>query len=472
MIRRILWIVAALSGVCLVLTFGVNRFFLSVTPRGEEYILLEYGTEFDDPGADVWFRGSLFCREGFAPESAAVTVDGEVDSGALGRYTLRYRADFLWFTAEGTRTVTVADTKSPVITLKEDGGEIPIPYQEAGFSAWDDHDGDITHRVVRREYMGLITYAVTDSSGNPAYIQRQVPFHDPIPPEITLEGGTEYAVPVGQRYSEPGFWAVDNVDGDLTEWVVAEGRVDWLRPGVYPIVYSVTDSYENTARIIRNVTVTAAERQETVWPEEKTIYLSFDDGPGPYTEKLLDVLDRYGVKATFFVVDSEYNHLMKQITERGHSIGIHSVTHDYGAIYASPEAFFDDLVAMRQIIFDNTGVLTNLMRFPGGSSNEVSRESCEGIMTFLTGAVRDAGFRYFDWNVDSDDAGLARRKGTVLENVVRGVTETGTALVLQHDIHWYSVEAVEEIIRWGLENGYAFLPLEESSPNFPHPLNN
>lgn len=262
------------------------------------------------------------------------------------------------------------------------------------------------------------------------------------------------------------------MDGDLTSQVTVEGTVDCFSPGTYPITYRVTDAYQNTTVVIRKVRVEAAERPEIRWPETKTIYLTFDDGPGPYTEILLDILDSWGVKATFFVVDSEDNWLMKEIVDRGHSIGIHSVTHDYGQIYSGSETYFADLYAMQQIIYDHTGVETWLMRFPGGSSNEVSIQYCKGIMTRLTEAVQDAGFRYFDWNVDSDDAGNARRSRTVADNVKKGIMEVGTALVLQHDIHAYSVDAVEEIIRWGVENGYEFKPLEMDSPGFPHPLNN
>ena len=86
--------------------------------------------------------------------------------------------------------------------------------------------------------------------------------------------------------------------------------------------------------------------------------------------------------------------------------------------------------------------------------------------------MQNAGFRYFDWNVDADDAGKAYRKKTVLDNVVKGIAETDVALVLQHDVYDYSVDAVADIIRWGLDNGYTFETLEFSSPNFPHPLNN
>lgn len=473
--RRILMIFALIMAATGVVFFGVNHFLLEVIPIGGESVLLEYGESYQDSGARVRLRGTIFLREGIYPQTAELRVENTLQEQELGRYTIRYRAQWLWLKADAERTVAVIDSRCPVITLTEDNPAKRNPgtvYTEAGFQAWDNYDGDITDRVIRTEEMGKIIYSVTDSSGNPAVAERIVPYHDPIPPKILLKGGENYVIPTGRPYLEPGYQATDNVDGDLTETVSVEGNVDWLRPGTYPISYTVTDAYENRVQVIRNVRVQAAERPETCWPQRKTIYLTFDDGPGPYTEKLLDVLDSFGVKATFFVTDSEYVHLMREIVDRGHSIGIHSVTHDYEEIYASPKAYFEDLFDMQRIIYENTGILTTLMRFPGGSSNEVSSRSCKGIMTFLTEAVQDAGFRYFDWNVDSDDAGFAHQKKTVVDNVKQGISAAGIALVLQHDIHPYSVAAVEEIVRWGLDNGYQFLPLEENSPNFPHPLNN
>jgi peptidoglycan/xylan/chitin deacetylase (PgdA/CDA1 family) len=206
-------------------------------------------------------------------------------------------------------------------------------------------------------------------------------------------------------------------------------------------------------------------------PGKRVIYLTFDDGPGPYTMELLDLLDSYDVQATFFVIDNSYRHLMKEITDRGHSIGIHSVSHRYRSIYTSPEAFFADLYGMQNIIEEQTGVKTWLMRFPGGSSNTVSSFN-PGIMTTLTAAVEEAGFHYFDWNVDSDDAGRARAADTVFRNVTNGIVRQTASVVLQHDIHRYSVDAVERILIWGFENGYTFLPLREDSPEVHHELNN
>ena len=93
-------------------------------------------------------------------------------------------------------------------------------------------------------------------------------------------------------------------------------------------------------------------------------------------------------------------------------------------------------------------------------------------MTILGEAVQNAGFQYFDWNVDSKDAGGARKAQEVFQNVVDGVSQARVSIVLQHDIHSYSVEAVEDILSWGTENGYAFLPLEATSPGFHHGIHN
>ena len=392
--------------------FRVNRFSLELVLTGEPKLLLEYGDSFTEPGVTPVLRGTLFLKDGYTPENLEIRRETDLNEGKLGKYTITYSAELLNCQASAQREIRVIDTKAPTITLTEDPEgslEEGVIYQEAGFTASDNYDGDLTARVVRTEEPGLVIYAVTDSSGNPAVAKRKIPLRDMVLPEIQLEGGEDYVITLGTRYEEPGFTATDNVDGDVTAMVQVEGEVDWLTAGIYPITYTVSDSCENTTVVTRNVEVAAQEWTDTVYPEGKVVYLTFDDGPSAYTSELLDVLDAYGAKATFFVVGSGSGNMMRQIVKRGHSIGIHTVSHDYGQIYSSPEAYFDDLMKMQSIIYDHTGVKTTLMRFPGGSSNLVSRHSCEGIMTFLTQAVQDAGFQYFDWNVYSGDAGETKR---------------------------------------------------------------
>lgn len=293
-------------------------------------------------------------------------------------------------------------------------------------------------------------------------------------PSIQLTGGKNISITVGTTYEEPGYTATD-VDGtDLTDKVKVKGTVDAMTAGDYELVYTVKGESGKTARITRTVKVKAAAQPEISRPEGKVIYLTFDDGPGKYTRQLLEVLAKYDAKATFFAVNTGYSkqtEMLKAIADGGHGIGIHSMTHDW-SIYNSEKAFLDDLYAMQQVIKNATGVTTTLMRFPGGSSNTVSKDHCQGIMTVLTQKVTELGFQYFDWDVDSNDAGGAKTAEQVYQNVIKGIGNRKTAVILQHDIKEYSVEAVEKILKWGSENGYRFEALTPSSPACHHPVNN
>lgn len=466
---------AALLTVLLVLMalFGINRFTLSLELVGQNNQMVEYGDAYSDPGVRAVVRGSLFFKNGWEPD-VRITTDGAVNVDSLGKQTVRYTAEYFWLEATVTRTVLVADSQCPVITLHTDHEHPYVPgqpYVEEGYTAIDNRDGDITDRVVRVEHLGMVTYAVMDSSGNPGYAEREIPEYDYRAPELTLKGFRDVTITAGTRFEDPGCTAWDNVDGDLSHQIEVTGNVIWYKKGTYTLTYTATDSYGNTATLERIVKVTPRPRQESVDPGNRVIYLTFDDGPGPYTRELLELLDSYDVQATFFVVDNGYYDVMKEIVEQGHSIGVHSMTHSYQGIYAGVDAFFDDLYGMQDIIEEHTGVKTWLMRFPGGSSNTVSRFN-PGIMTTLTEAVEEAGFHYFDWNVDSDDAGRSRTADSVYQNVTGGVVRQSVSVVLQHDIHKYSVDAVERILIWGFENGYTFLPLRQDSPAVHHELNN
>ena len=350
----------------------------------------------------------------------------------------------------------------------------PTPqYQEAGFSAFDNYDGDITAQVKRVEEPGKVTYTVLDSSGNLASVERKIPLFDDYPPSLSLVGSNQLEIPLGEAFQEPGYTASDMRDGDLSAQVVVSIDHPFVRyqPNTYHLTYRVTDSDGHEAIAERTVATIPCTPPTIIYPNGKTIYLTFDDGPGPDTGRLLDVLKKYDVHATFFVVDTGYPELMQRIVNEGNSIGIHTCSHKYQQIYANPEAYFQDLFQMQQIIQNATGEQTWLLRFPGGSSNTVSRRS-KGIMTYLTKAVEACGFSYFDWNVDSEDAGGVTSSNQVFKNVVNGVEQHKYSVVLQHDIHSYSVDAVEQIIQWGLRNGYQFLPLQTDSPVMHHAVQN
>lgn len=205
----------------------------------------------------------------------------------------------------------------------------------------------------------------------------------------------------------------------------------------------------------------------------KTIYLTFDDGPGPHTKRLLDLFDKYNVKATFFVLGRgpELNGLIKRAHDAGHSIGAHAYNHDYYSIYASSTAFWNDNARIAEIIKAQTGAYPTMMRFPGGSSNTVSRFN-PGIMSRLTKEAGERGYVYFDWNVDSNDAGGTTSSAGVRNNIIRGVQRHNISVVLCHDVKGYTVDAMEDVIRWGLDNGYTFRALTPNSTAPHQPIAN
>ena len=474
--------------VCLLMAVGLfllNRWHVELTVDAPEEQTLEYGSPFSIPSSSALLKGDFILRSGRALD---VNQSGSVNTKQLGDYTLHYSAKWLFYTAEHSVTVHVVDTTPPTLQLVPDSFEYLLPgadYEEAGFSASDNADGDLTEQVQREVREDGVYYSVTDQSGNSTEAFRPIRYHDPVPPELTLRGESSVTLHVGDGFTEPGYSATDNLDGDITNQVTVSGSVDTGHVGSYTLRYSVKDSYGNQAEAERTVTVekapeptppapqptTPAPQPTTPTPNGKVIYLTFDDGPSQHTARLLEVLDKYNVKVTFFVVNYGYQEMIAKEAAAGHTVAIHSSSHDYDKIYASEDAYFADLNAMNEIIKAQTGAYSTMLRFPGGSSNTVSSFN-PGIMTRLTQAVTDAGYQYYDWNVSSGDAGLTTDTDVVYQNVIDGVKNYNSSIVLQHDSKGYSVDAVERIIQWGLQNGYSFQPLTPSSPKAHHRINN
>lgn len=443
----------------------------------EPNVTIEYGDEYCVK-SDAYLVDKLFGKK---LRKLDVNLMSDVDVNKLGSYDVTYRAEWGIWAGTANQKVNVVDTKKPEIILVEDDTYYTLPnhsYEEQGFTAIDNYDGDITDKVVRIEQNDIVRYSVVDSAGNHTEVVRKIVYNDLESPVITLKGSDVMMLKTGEVYIEPGFVAIDNADGDITSNVVTESNLDTNKNGKYDVAYSVSDTWGNETKVVRTVYVTSGKSELTEEmlgvPDTKIIYLTFDDGPGPYTAELLDILDKYNVKATFFVTNQypSYRSLIAEEYNRGHTVAIHTYSHDYSDIYSSEKHYFEDLYKMQQIIMDETGDLTRLIRFPGGSSNTVSKNYKKGIMTSLSRSLSDKNFVYFDWNVSSGDAGETTDTKDVVENVINGCQQFDKSVVLQHDIKAFSVNAVEDIIKWGQANGYTFLPLRVDSFNAHHGINN
>ena len=208
---------------------------------------------------------------------------------------------------------------------------------------------------------------------------------------------------------------------------------------------------------------------EEKYPGMQLVYLTFDDGPSKYTDEILDILSEHEVKATFFTIGKEgYDDQYKRIVAEGHTLGMHSFSHKYSSIYASLDAFAEDVSSIASFLEERTGIRPTYYRFPGGSSNKVSKVPAQDMIHYLS----ENGYVYYDWNVSSEDAASAMKDANVIvKNVVNGVGNKTTAVVLMHDAasKRSTVEALPIIIETLQKKGnVVFLPITEGTKQIYH----
>ncbi|MBQ1749133.1 MAG: polysaccharide deacetylase [Lachnospiraceae bacterium] len=200
------------------------------------------------------------------------------------------------------------------------------------------------------------------------------------------------------------------------------------------------------------------------------VYLTFDDGPSNNSNQILDILDDYNVKATFFVNGREDENSLavyKRIADEGHSIGMHSYSHKYKDLYKSLDSFIEDTNRIHQLILDTTGQDCKLYRFPGGSSNQVSDTDMSQYIAYLN----DNHIRYMDWNVSSGDASSSQYTADdVIENVMKDVVRYKTSVVLMHDANTKNatVEALPRLIERLRAEGAIILPITDETKLIQH----
>lgn len=195
----------------------------------------------------------------------------------------------------------------------------------------------------------------------------------------------------------------------------------------------------------------------------KTAYLTFDDGPSSNTDRILDILDAYQIKATFFVAckeNDENKKRLKSIAERGHTIGIHTYSHVYKSIYTSVEDYLEDFYKEYSLVYEATGIKASIFRFPGGSINSYNA----ALYQQLIAEMLRRNFIYYDWNVSSGDATASVSAAAIVGDTISQARRKTKAIILFHDApsKSYTVEALPSIIEKLKAEGYAFEALDNS----------
>jgi peptidoglycan/xylan/chitin deacetylase (PgdA/CDA1 family) len=196
-------------------------------------------------------------------------------------------------------------------------------------------------------------------------------------------------------------------------------------------------------------------------------YLTFDDGPNKEnTTKILKILKDEQIHATFFLTGNNverYPDVVKAIYESGNAIGIHSYSHDYKKIYASPQAYMDEVDKTAGLIYDVIHVRPVISRAPGGTSGHFTKAFWQ--------ALNQEGYIEVGWNSLTGDAdGTGKTAGKEVENIKKQLVLRpylhSHLVILMHDAsgHQATVEALPELIKLLKSQGYTFRVVTTAIP--------
>lgn len=449
-------------GVVLIIFLLIYLFIPFFKLKGKREITLEVNNEYKE--------------NGYLTNAKVLEVSNNINTSKLGTYTVLYKYKKYNKIKETIRVVNIVDKTPPELDLI---GNLEInncskSYQEEGYAAFDNYDGDLTQKVEKEIKDGKIIYRVKDSSNNITTKERTFSNIDKEGPVIKLKGSS-VNLKINNKYVEQGYTVTDNCDDDLTSKVEITNNININKEGTYEVIYKVKDKSGNESKEVRKVTVYTPKKCFSSVSNGKpgVIYLTFDDGPSTKnTARLLDILKEENVKATFFLTDkTNTDYLIKRMYDEGHTIGLHTASHNYKYIYSSTTNFIKDIEKIQEKVARITGEKSSIIRFPGGSSNTVSSFN-PGIMCTLSNMVIEKGYHYFDWNVSSGDAGSKRSKKNTYRNVTNNLSKNRANVVLMHDIYDSTVDAVKDIIKYGKDNGYTFEKITMDTEMYTHYVNN
>lgn len=427
---------------------------------GGYYKTIEVNSKYEEPGYTASYLLNNY--------SDKINVKTNLNTKKTGNYKIKYTYNKI----STIRHIKVVDREKPKLIINEvkenyvrvcpDGSINNVRYK-----AIDNYDGDITDKVEVYTNNNTLVFTVTDSSNNTNYVIKNIIKEDVTRPSIKLINSSSITLQKGDKYQEYGVEVEDDCDKSISNKVIINSNVDTSKEGNYTVNYYVYDENLNKNKVQRDVKVIDK-------PQPGTIFLTFDDGPNEKTTpKILDILKEEGVQATFFVTSFGPDKLIKREFDEGHTVALHTSSHDYGYIYKSESNYFKDLEKVQNRVYKITGYKSMIIRFPGGSSNTISARYKHGIMTNLTKQVHKRGYKYYDWNAMNGDAEPGNHNSKEMyNNFMNSISKDKVNYVLLHDIKPYTRDSLKEIIRECKKRGYTFSKITQSTPELHHGVNN
>lgn len=411
-------------------------------------------------------------------EITEVTADiSQIDFTKLGKYEALYTYHDKTYSLD----VEIVDTIAPEFEVKEgttdakveiDPKTLVYDIQDATnttVSLKDDYDFD-------KEGTIEVVVVVTDEANNSTEKSAKVKIlpEDKTKPEMS--GEKSITLQKGSSFEPLESVSIKDNQDPHPIINIKNNNVNTKEIGKYKVEYEGIDRSGNKTSFVKEVNI--VERTEigrSSGNGENIVYLTFDDGPSYNTPKILDILDKYHVKATFFVTGNgkDYNDCIKRAYDAGHTIGLHTYSHDYEKVYSSKQNYFEDLNAIGDMVEEITGHRPHYIRFPGGSSNTVSKNYKEGIMSALSQEVIDRGYQYYDWNLSSSDAS---GNNVNVDKIIKSATndDSGNLVILFHDAKNKdtTVEALPVVIEYYQKLGFKFMAITDESYTCHHGINN
>lgn len=414
--------------------------------------------------------------------AGGTTDDVKVDESKLNKDIIgEYPVIYKYKKEEIEILVSVVDTQAPTFDVKDIEVDLGMKI-EASQAVENVKDASNTKIFFKEEYdftkVGdvKVVIVVEDEYGNKEEKETVVHILEKDEEAPKIEGVKNITVRKGNSNVDylKGIVAVDNRDPTPSITVNSKAvNIDVV--GEYEITYTVRDRSGNTTKatcvvsVVENKIIGSPEQSE-----DKVVYLTFDDGPSKHTQDVLDILDRYNAKATFFVtgLNPEYFNLIKESERRGHTIGMHTYSHNYAELYASKEAYYNDLAKIADLCEQQIGYVPHYIRFPGGSSNTVSRKYAPGLMKYLANDVILQGYQFYDWNVSSGDGGGTLPVGDII--AFSTASNANNIILLAHDANGKqsTIDALPAIIEHYQKLGYRFEGIDDDTFVPHHAVNN